>query len=114
VTRPKYTLNPRSRRKLTNSSNKPALALTFIQTPQPLPSHQAHRKQPEFVYIHLLLLRLKEQGTDIMVTINIPHYKGEYEAAKEGEETRLMRESWAVRERVLGSLRVVEWGLFDG
>jgi hypothetical protein len=66
------------------------------------------------VYIHLLLLRLKEQGTDIMVTVNIPHYKGEYEAAKQGEETRLMKDSWVVREKVLETLKVVEWGLFDG
>jgi hypothetical protein len=49
------------------------------------------------VYIHLLLLRLKEQSTDIMITINIPHYKDEYE-----------------REKMLETFKVVEWGLFDG
>jgi hypothetical protein len=102
-----YMLTPRS-------SNNPALALTFIQTSAPLPAHQAHRKTPEFVYIHLLLLRLKEHGTDIMVTINIPHYAGEYEKAGPGEETRLMKDSWPMREKVLESLRVVEWGLFEG
>jgi hypothetical protein len=57
---------------------------------------------------------LKEQNTDIMVTVNIPHYKGEYEEAKQGEETRLMKDSWVVREKVLETLKVVEWGLFDG
>lgn len=74
------------------------------------------RKVLEFAYIHLLLLRLKEQGTDVMITINIPHYKGEYEAAKEGDAglTRLMRESRAVREKVLETFRVEEWGVFDG
>lgn len=49
-----------------------------------------------------------------MVTINIPHYEGEYEKAKEGEETQLMKDSKVVRDKVLESFRVVEWGLFDG
>lgn len=62
----------------------------------------------------MLLLRLKEQGTDLMVTINIPHYAGEYEKSQEGEETRLMEESLGVREKVLETLKVVEWGLLDG
>ncbi|KAF2827721.1 Mog1p/PsbP-like protein [Ophiobolus disseminans] len=91
--------------------DKPALALTFIQTPASPPPK---RKTPEFVYIHLLLLRLKEQGSDVVVSVNVPHYKGEYEEAKEGEDTRLMKDGWAVRERVRETLRVVEWGLFGG
>jgi hypothetical protein len=99
---------------ISDSSNKPALCMTFIQTPAP-PAPGSTRKLPEYVYIHLLLLRLKEQGTDVLVNINIPHYAGEYEkAAEEGQETRLMRESVAVKEKVLETLRVVEWGLFDG
>jgi hypothetical protein len=95
-------------------SSTPAYALTFIQTPAPPLPSEAHRKVPEFIYIHLLLLRLEEQGTDLMITINIPHYVGEYDKAKEGEETQLMRDSKAVREKVLETLKVVEWGLFDG
>ncbi|KAH7085633.1 hypothetical protein BKA63DRAFT_560271 [Paraphoma chrysanthemicola] len=94
-----------------NLGDKLALGLTFNQTPAPAPPG---RKTPEFVYIHLLLLRLKEQGTDIMVTVNIPHYKGEYEEAKKGKETALMKDSGAIREKVLETLKVVEWGLFDG
>jgi hypothetical protein len=87
--------------------------MTFIQTPAP-PAPGSTRKLPEYVYIHLILLRLKEQGTDVLVNVNIPHYEGEYEKADEGQETRLMRESQAVKEKVLESLWVVEWGLFDG
>jgi hypothetical protein len=49
-----------------------------------------------------------------MITINIPHYAGEYDKAAEGEETRLMMESKVVKEKVLESFKVVEWGLFDG
>ncbi|EAT80644.1 hypothetical protein HBI56_203880 [Parastagonospora nodorum] len=91
---------------------KNAMGLTFIQTPAP--PTDPRRKTPEFVYIHLLLLRLKEQDTDIMATINIPHYKDEYEKAEPGEETNLMKDSKAIREKVLGTFEVKEWGLFDG
>lgn len=94
--------------------NHPIHTLTFLQTPQP-PNPNPRRKVPDFTYIHLLLLRLKEQATDIMVTINIPHYAGEYEKPeREGAETALMRESRVVRERVLESFEIREWGLFEG
>ncbi|KAF1946609.1 Mog1p/PsbP-like protein [Clathrospora elynae] len=94
--------------------DKPVLALTFIQTPQ-TPNPNPRRKTPEFTYIHLLLLRLKEQGTDILVTINIPHYPGEYEkASEEGGQTQLMKDSADVREKVLKSFEIKEWGIFEG
>lgn len=69
---------------------------------------------PEFVYIHLMLLRLKEQGTDLMVSVNIPHYPGEYEKAKEGEQTQLMKDSEQIKQRILESFEIKEWGLFEG
>ncbi|KAF1956799.1 Mog1p/PsbP-like protein [Byssothecium circinans] len=91
----------------------PVLTLSFIQTPGP--TDRPGRKTPDFVAIHLLLLRLKEQGTDILITINAPHYAGEYEKpAQEGEMTQLMRDAAGVRERVLESLEVRDWGLFRG
>ncbi|KAL5121112.1 hypothetical protein ACEQ8H_000963 [Pleosporales sp. CAS-2024a] len=97
--------------------NKRALSLTFIQTPRAPtnPNPNPNRKTPEYVYIHMLLLRLKEQGTDIMVTINIPHYKGEYEneAQEGGAETKLIKDSKVVREKVLETFKVEDWGLFD-
>ncbi|KAF2679058.1 Mog1p/PsbP-like protein [Lentithecium fluviatile CBS 122367] len=91
---------------------KPVFTLSFIQTP-PAPEHPG-RKQPEFVAIHLLLLRLKEKGTDILITINAPHYKGEYEKPVEGETvTGLMRDGEEIRERILATFEVQNWGLFD-
>jgi hypothetical protein len=60
-------------------------------------------------------LRLKEQDTDVMVSINVPHYPGEYEKAEQqGGETKLMRDSMVLREKVLESFDVKEWGLFEG
>ncbi|KAF2851261.1 Mog1p/PsbP-like protein [Plenodomus tracheiphilus IPT5] len=100
--------------KMKGVPNKPIQSLTFIQTP-PTPNPNPRRKVPEFTYIHLLLLRLKEQGTDIMVTLNIPHYAGEYEkAAGEDGQTQLMKDSKVAREKVLESFEIKEWGLFEG
>lgn len=71
---------------------------------------------PEFVYIHLMLLRLKEQGTDLMISVNIPHYTGEYEKPEDGGEgvTQLMKDSEKVKERILETFDIKEWGLFEG
>ncbi|KAJ4290957.1 hypothetical protein N0V90_010153 [Kalmusia sp. IMI 367209] len=91
--------------------NKPVYTLSFIQTPAP--PDRPH-KNPDFVAMHLLLLRLKEQGTDILVTVNVPHYPGEYEKAGPGEKTTLMREGDEVAKKVLESFEVKEWGLFQG
>ena len=93
-------------------AGKPVHVLSFIQTPGP--NENPRRKVPEFVYIHLLLLRLKEKGTDLMVTVNVPHYKGEYEAVKEGEKTALMKDGDEAAEKVLETFDIKEWGLFDG
>lgn len=63
----------------------------------------------------MLLLRLKEQATDIMITINVPHYPGEYEKPAQGQqETELMTSSKVVRQKVLDTFKVKEWGLFEG
>jgi len=50
-----------------------------------------------------------------MVSVNIPHYAGEYTPAEQqGGETQLMKDSKAVKEQVLESFQVKEWGLFEG
>ncbi|KAF1844030.1 Mog1p/PsbP-like protein [Cucurbitaria berberidis CBS 394.84] len=108
------TIVEQGRAQLKSLPNAPLLTLTFIQTP-PTPNPNPRRKTPEFTYIHLLLLRLKEQATDLMITINIPHYAGEYQkAAEEGGQTQLMKDSAALKEKVLESFEIKEWGLFEG
>ena len=63
-----------------------------------------------------MLLRLKEQGTDLMVSVNIPHYPGEYEKSKNGEDevTPLMKEGELMKDKILESFEIKEWGLFEG
>lgn len=62
-----------------------------------------------------MLLRLKEQSTDMMISVNIPHYAGEYEKPMEGEGevTQLMKDSEKIKSRILESFEIKEWGLFE-
>ncbi|KAF2870969.1 hypothetical protein BDV95DRAFT_494373 [Massariosphaeria phaeospora] len=91
--------------------SNPVLTLSFIQTPQSNPNPK--RKEPEFVAIHLLLLRLPAQATDILATINVPHYAGEYVKPAEGQGgTSLMRDGETVKAKILESFDIKDWGLF--
>jgi hypothetical protein len=50
-----------------------------------------------------------------MITINTPHYPGEYApAASPGGDTQLMLDAKRMAEKVLESFEIREWGLFDG
>lgn len=97
-------------------STTPLLTLTFIQTPAPPAPNARPKKEPEFVSIHLLLLRLAAQTTDLLITINVPHYPGEYVKAEEGGNgvTQLMRDGETVKKKVLESFEVKDWKLFEG
>jgi hypothetical protein len=97
---------------------------TFVQIP-PTPAPSSSQKTPQFVYIHLLLLRLKNAGTDLLITVNIPHYENEYEPmpqsgapAYSGQsyatETYLMRDSEAVKQKIIESFDIHDWSLFNG
>ena len=52
----------------------------------------------------------------MMISVNIPHYSGEYEKPKDGGEgvTQLMKDSEKIKERILETFDIKEWGLFEG
>jgi hypothetical protein len=97
-------------------STTPLRTLTFIQTPAPPAPDARPKKEPEFVSIHLLLLRLAAQETDLLITINVPHYAGEYVKAGEGENgiTQLMRDGEVMKNKLVESFDVKDFGLFQG
>jgi hypothetical protein len=68
------------------------------------------------VAITLTLIRLVDQKTDMLVTINVPHVPGSYEAGsvdlERGQMGPLLEQAGRWRERVLESFEVREWGLF--
>jgi hypothetical protein len=64
----------------------------------------------------LTLIRLVDQKTDILVTINVPHVIGQYDAGsvdlEHGKTGLLLEQAARWRERVLESFEVRDWGLF--
>ncbi|MCJ1373812.1 multicopy suppressor of ts gsp1 [Loxospora ochrophaea] len=112
----------------------PALTLLCTITP-PSPQPQP-QPQPPSTALLLTLLRLPPQKTDILITINIPHPSStatttasdhpssttlaleEEEEEEEGKTGKgkatspLMEEGMRIREAVVGTLEVRDWGLF--
>ncbi|KAF2144675.1 uncharacterized protein K452DRAFT_223072 [Aplosporella prunicola CBS 121167] len=89
-------------------------AYTLIATQHPTTA--SRRPQPDFTAILLILLRLEQKKTDIVITINVPHVPGEYPkdevdfaAAKQGP---LMDHAAAMRQQILETFEVKDWNLF--
>ncbi|MCJ1351681.1 MAG: multicopy suppressor of ts gsp1 [Icmadophila ericetorum] len=80
------------------------------------PSFANNSNSPQFTALLLILVRLPAQRADIVVTINIPHVSGEYDASEinleEGHPGHLIQEGMAIRDQILGSLEVQKWDLF--
>ncbi|KAK1820817.1 hypothetical protein LTR12_004687 [Friedmanniomyces endolithicus] len=93
-----------------------ASAFTLLATAPPGTKQRGRAHEPDFVGIVLLLVRLVEQKTDILVSVSVPHVAGEYEAGEvdleEGRLGRLLEEGVRIREKVMESLEVRDWGLF--
>jgi hypothetical protein len=71
---------------------------------------------PDFTAIILTLVRLKSVSTDILITINVPHIKGEYdedevdlELGKQGE---LIGDAVEFAAKIWATFAVKDWGLF--
>ncbi|KAK3173614.1 hypothetical protein OEA41_006946 [Lepraria neglecta] len=105
--------------------NTPVLSLIATTRPPPPGPGAARRPHaPTNTDIHLTLIRLVEQSTDIVITLNVPHIPSETEAedpaAGDGDAVRkqlnerteravLMKETW---EMVVGSVEIRDWSLF--
>lgn len=80
------------------------------------PSLSNNSSSPQFTALLLILVRLPTQHTDIVVTINVPHVPGNYDASEisldEGHPGSLIQEGMAIRDQILGSLEVLKWDLF--
>lgn len=91
-------------------------ALTLIATSPPGEKMRGRANEPSFVDLVVVLVRLERQRTDLVVTVNVPHVLGTYaegEVDRErGKDGPLLQRALEIRERVLGSLEVREWGLF--
>lgn len=101
------------------SANIPAYTLIATQTP-PLPSPSspsAPTTAPDFTAIVLNLIRLEEQSTDILITINVPHIRGEYNEEdvdlQLGKQGRLIGDAVEFAARCWETFKIKDWGLFN-
>jgi hypothetical protein len=98
-----------------NSEELPAYTLIATQTPHVDP--RARSSAPDFTAIILTLLRLEKEATDVLVTINVPHIKGEYdedevdlELGKQGE---LIGDAVEYAAKIWESFKIRDWKLFN-
>lgn len=71
---------------------------------------------PDFTALIMTLLRLEKYKTDILITINVPHIKGEYNEEdvdlELGKQGKLIGDAVEYSARIWSSLRIKDWGLF--
>ncbi|EPE25981.1 Mog1p/PsbP-like protein [Glarea lozoyensis ATCC 20868] len=91
----------------------PAYTLIATQTPPLKPDS----KNPDFTAIVLTLVRLEKESTDILITINVPHIKGEYTVEEIdmqiGKQGKLIEESVEFAAKIWESFKIKDWGLFN-
>ena len=74
-------------------------------------------KSPDFTAIVLSLIRLEKESTDILVTINVPHIKGEYTEneidMQIGKQGKLIENAVEFAARIWETFKIKDWGLFQ-
>ncbi|KAL8694013.1 MAG: hypothetical protein Q9218_001251 [Villophora microphyllina] len=100
--------------------NTPCLSLLATTHPQPATNGNTRALTPNFVAVLLTMIRLEPQSTDLIVTVNIPHIPGHQEPTDDevdievGKLGSLVEEGVKIRDEVLRTLEIKDWGLFDG
>ncbi|OWO99334.1 hypothetical protein B2J93_442 [Marssonina coronariae] len=93
--------------------NTPAYTLIATQTPPPKPGS----KSPDFTAIVLTLIRLESESTDILITINVPHIKGEYTVEEVdmqmGKQGKLIESAVEHAAKIWETFKIKDWGLFN-
>ncbi|PBP18743.1 ran-interacting Mog1 protein [Diplocarpon rosae] len=95
------------------SEHTPAYTLIATQTPPPQPGSTS----PDFTAIVLTLIRLEQESTDILVTINVPHIQGEYTVEEVdmqmGKQGRLIESAVEHAAKIWETFKIKDWGLFN-
>ncbi|KAK2628876.1 hypothetical protein QTJ16_001979 [Diplocarpon rosae] len=97
--------------KVWNTSNTQFSKLPFTPPPQP------GSTSPDFTAIVLTLIRLEQESTDILVTINVPHIQGEYTVEEVdmqmGKQGRLIESAVEHAAKIWETFKIKDWGLFN-
>ncbi|KAK0721402.1 hypothetical protein B0T21DRAFT_51927 [Apiosordaria backusii] len=92
-------------------------AYTLIATQKPKQREGERAGAPDFTALILTLIRLEKEQTDILITINVPHIKGEYDEEEidlaMGKQGELIGDAVEYAARIWESFEVRDWGLFS-
>ncbi|KAI0836804.1 Mog1p/PsbP-like protein [Hypoxylon sp. FL0890] len=100
-------------------------AYTLIATVAPPKSDQASTSasderpaaKADFTAIILTLVRLEREKTDLLITINVPHIKGEYDEDEVdlqlGKQGQLIGDAVDYAAKIWETFKVKDWGLFN-
>jgi len=95
-------------------SETPAYTLMATQTPPADPDPRNHL--PDFTAIVLTLIRLEAEHTDVLITINVPHIKGEYTKEEVdlqlGKQGKLIENAVEYSAKIWETFKIKDWGLF--
>lgn len=93
----------------------PAYTLIATQTPR-VDQSPTQNSAPDFTAIIMTLLRLEQYKTDVLITINVPHIKGEYDEDEVdlqlGKQGKLIGDAVEYSARIWESLKIKDWELF--
>ncbi|KAG5951419.1 hypothetical protein E4U53_003124 [Claviceps sorghi] len=96
-------------------SKHPAYTLIATQTPR-VGKPRGSASAPDFTAIIMTLLRFEQYKTDILITVNVPHIKGEYNEEdvdlELGKQGKLIGDAVEYSARIWETLKVKDWGLF--
>ncbi|KAK0625368.1 ran-interacting Mog1 protein [Bombardia bombarda] len=98
------------------SGDIPAYTLIATQTPKSNTREATRTSAPDFTALILTLLRLEKESTDILITVNVPHIKGEYDEDEidlaMGKQGELIGDAVEYAARIWSSLDIKDWALF--
>jgi len=92
-------------------------AYTLIATQTPAGADESRSTAPDFTALILTLVRLEKEKSDILITINVPHIKGEYDEDEVdlalGKQGELIGDAVEYSARIWSTFEVKSWRLFD-
>ena len=100
-------------------STTPILALIAVAKPPAL-TVAAKAPAPAHTDIHITLIRLVEQSTDIVITLNTPYIVGEADGRTSNPtaagitQQEIEQEARNMHHQIVTSFTIKDWGLFSG
>ncbi|KAL2151261.1 hypothetical protein VTH82DRAFT_6359 [Thermothelomyces myriococcoides] len=102
----------------THLEETPAYTLIATQTPKAPsnPDESRRASAPDFTALILTLLRLEKEKSDVLITVNVPHIKGEYDEEEVdlalGKQGELIGDAVEYAARIWSTFKVNDWRLF--